>query len=86
VSHIPATLIFTAEHDPLRDEAEIFASRLHRHGISVCFRRFEKTTQHFWLMDGILPAARQAQQQAVDFLLNINQIGEVIHLAAAVCE
>jgi acetyl esterase len=80
VSHVPATLIFTAEHDPLRDEAELFASRLHRHGISVCFQRFEKTTQHFWLMDGILPVARQAQQQAIDFLLQINKIGESTYL------
>lgn len=80
VSHLPATLIFTAEHDPLRDEAEHFASRLQRQGISVCFQRFQKTTQHFWLMDGILPAARQAQQQAIDFLLQINKIGEPTYL------
>ena len=74
VAHVPATLIFTAEYDPLRDEAEHYAHRLQRQGTPVCIQRFKKVTQHFWLMDGILPLARQAQQQAIDFLLQISKL------------
>jgi acetyl esterase len=74
VSHVPQTLIFTAEYDPLRDEAELYAERLKRQGIAVSFNRFKSVTHNFWLMDSILNIARQAQKDAIVFLKKINEI------------
>ncbi|MDB4918877.1 alpha/beta hydrolase [Mucilaginibacter sp.] len=74
VSYIPPTLIFTAEYDPLRDEAELYAERLKRQGIAVSFNRFKSVTHNFWLMDSILNIARQAQKEAIVFLKKINEI------------
>ncbi|MDB5138605.1 MAG: Acetyl esterase [Mucilaginibacter sp.] len=73
VSYVPPTLIFSAEYDPLRDEAELYASRLKRQGIDVTFNRFKSVTHNFWLMDGILNTARQAQKEAIEFLKKINE-------------
>lgn len=39
LSHMPATLILTAEYDPLRDEAEQYACRLLTSGVPVLIRR-----------------------------------------------
>lgn len=72
-AHIPPTLIYTAEFDPLRDEGEQYASRLQREGISVSFQRYRGVTHYFWLMDGILNTARQAHQDAIDFLIMIDK-------------
>jgi acetyl esterase len=74
VSYVPPTLIFTAEYDPLRDEAELYAARLKRQGIAVSFNRFKSVTHNFWLMDSILNIARQAQKEAIGFLKKINEI------------
>jgi acetyl esterase len=73
VAHVPPTLIYTAECDPLRDEAEQYADRLQRQGIPVSFQRYTGVTHYFWLMDGILNKARQAQKGAIDFLTMINR-------------
>ncbi|SHM42300.1 alpha/beta hydrolase [Mucilaginibacter sp. OK098] len=74
VSHVPPTLIFTAEYDPLRDEAELYADRLKRQGIAVVFNRYKSVTHNFWLMDSILNTARQAQKEAIVFLKKINEM------------
>ena len=74
VSYVPPTLIFTAEYDPLRDEAELYADRLKRQGIAVSFNRFKSVTHNFWLMDSILNIARQAQGEAIGFLKKINEV------------
>jgi len=72
VSHLPLTLIFTAEYDPLRDEAELYADRLKRQAITIVFNQFKSVTHNFWLMDSILNTARQAQKEAIAFLKKIN--------------
>jgi acetyl esterase len=72
LSHVPPTLIFSAGYDPLRDEAEEYASRLKDANIPVHQRRFKSVTHHFWLMDGILDVARKAQRDAVQFLIKLN--------------
>jgi acetyl esterase len=74
VSHVPPTLIFTAEYDPLRDEAELYAAHLKRQGIEVSINRFKGVTHNFWLMDSILNTARQAQKEAITFLKKINEL------------
>jgi acetyl esterase len=73
LAHVPPTLIYTAEYDPLRDEAEQYAGRLQIQGISVSFKRYNGVTHYFWLMDGILKKARQAHKDAIDFLIMIDK-------------
>jgi acetyl esterase len=73
VKHVPQTLIYTAEHDPLRDEAEHYAARLQGQGIEVSFRRFTGVTHYFWQMDAILDTAREAHQEAITWLKAINK-------------
>jgi acetyl esterase len=73
VEHVPQTLIFTAEHDPLRFEAEIYAAVLKEQGIQLSFHRFLGVTHYFWQMDAILDTARKAHQEAVNWLININE-------------
>jgi acetyl esterase len=72
-AHVPPTLIYTAEYDPLRDEGEQYASRLQQQGITVSYRRYLGVTHYFWLMDGILNTARRAHQDAIDFLSAIGK-------------
>jgi acetyl esterase len=73
LTHVPPTLVYTAEYDPLRDEAEQYAARLHQQGIPVSFQRFKSVTHYFWLMGGILNIARQAHKGAIDFLIMIDK-------------
>ena len=51
---LPPAFIVTAEHDPLRDEAEAYGQKLARAGVPVTVRRYESAghgfVQHFsWL-------------------------------------
>jgi acetyl esterase len=73
VSHVPATLIFTAGYDPLQDEAGFYAGYLKRQGIPVNFHCFEGVTHHFWLMNLILDIAIEAYKRAIEFLICLNK-------------
>ncbi|HEX8019298.1 alpha/beta hydrolase, partial [Mucilaginibacter sp.] len=57
VNHVPKTLIYTAEHDPLQYEAELYAAVLKEQGIEVFHLRFKGVTHYFWQMDAILDTA-----------------------------
>ena len=74
VKHVPPTLLYTAEYDPLRDEAELYAERLQRQSIPVCFKRFKGVAHHFWQMDAILDTAREAHSEAVQWLTSLNKV------------
>lgn len=71
VGHVPRTLLFTAEYDPLRDEAESYAEHLQKQGVQVSSKRFKRVTHHFWRMDAILDTARQAHNEAACWLVNL---------------
>lgn len=50
---LPETLIITSEFDVLRDEAEYFAKRLRRAGVSVCSVRFGGVLHGFMVAESL---------------------------------
>ena len=57
---LPAALVLTAEHDPLRDEAEAYAERLRAAGVTVHLRREPGLIHNFIMLDEISPACAAA--------------------------
>jgi acetyl esterase len=58
LASLPPAVILTAEHDPLRDEGELYATLLMRAGVPVRHRRFAGQMHGFFTMIGLLPGAR----------------------------
>ena len=63
---LPPACIVTAEMDPLRDEAEHYASQLEAAGVPVTMYRAEGMFHGFFGMDAVLPGAKDAQIVAFD--------------------
>lgn len=55
----PQTYIATAECDPIRDEAEVFAQRLKKAGIIINTKRYPGMIHGFFQMSGILDQGRK---------------------------
>jgi acetyl esterase len=65
---LPATLLVTAECDPLRDEGETYADRLGRAGVDVELRRYPGMIHGFFQMTAALDAAQQLHAALAQWL------------------
>jgi acetyl esterase len=64
---LPAAIVITCEHDPLRDQAEAYAERLRQAGVPTTARREPGMVHNFLLWDTISPAcAAAADRVAAD--------------------
>jgi acetyl esterase len=66
LSGLPPAVVMTAEHDVLRDEGELYATRLMKAEVPVRFRRFEGQMHGFFGMVGILPGAEAGLDYVAD--------------------
>lgn len=57
---LPPAVVLTAEHDVLRDEGELYATRLLKAGVLVRHQRFAGQMHGFFTMVDILPGAAAA--------------------------
>ncbi|HYE50096.1 MAG TPA: alpha/beta hydrolase [Azospirillaceae bacterium] len=64
LSHLPPATVITAAIDPLRDEGEMLAERLRRHGVEVRHRDYAGVTHEFFGMAALVDEARHAQRLA----------------------
>jgi acetyl esterase/lipase len=67
-SRLPPALVLTAEHDPLRDEAEQYARRLASNGVAVDLVRYDGVPHGFFSMADTLAAAADARERAATAL------------------
>ncbi|QBD76912.1 alpha/beta hydrolase [Ktedonosporobacter rubrisoli] len=65
---LPPALIITAEYDPTRDGAELYAMRLKEAGVEVSLTRYEGMMHAFVLLAGVFEQGRKARQQVGTFL------------------
>jgi acetyl esterase len=68
VTGLPAATVITAEHDPLRDEGELYAKKLAQAGVPAEVVRYDGMIHGFFTMVGDLDTARTAVLDAAERL------------------
>lgn len=71
LSDLPPAVVITAQHDPLRDEAEAYATRMAQDGVPVHVRRFDGVMHEFFGLAGIVHKATMAVEEAAEELERI---------------
>ncbi|MFC0116583.1 alpha/beta hydrolase [Pseudoalteromonas xiamenensis] len=69
-SGLPATYIFTAEFDPLRDEGEALYRDLLRHGVDAYCERYLGVIHGFFQLSGISETARRCIKNIADIVVS----------------
>lgn len=65
---LPPALVITAEYDPLRDQAEQYATRMSASGVDTVLSRYDGMIHGFFCMAGDLADGAAAQAEAAAFL------------------
>ena len=65
---LPPALILTAEVDPIRDDAEAYAARLHRAGVAVVTTRYAGVFHGFFTEVGVFAKTEQAIEDVCAYL------------------
>ena len=68
LAELPPALIMTAEYDPLRDEAEVYAARLRDAGVEAKDLRYDGVIHGFTRRFQLLDEANDALDQTVAFI------------------
>jgi acetyl esterase len=67
-ANLPPALVITAEYDPLRDEGEYYAEKLHAAGVPTTLSRYDGMVHGFFAMSGILDGGKKAMTEASTWL------------------
>ena len=68
LGQLPATLVATAQCDPLRDEGERYARNLREAGVTAELRRYQGMIHGFFQMTGALGGSRQLHRELGDWM------------------
>ncbi|MSO91542.1 MAG: alpha/beta hydrolase [Acetobacteraceae bacterium] len=68
---LPPTLVYSAEYDVLRDEAEMYAHKLRQAGVAVREQRWEGVNHGFFFWVGIVDTAGVAMDEACAWLKSV---------------